>query len=336
MAVHGICLRPAADFEWAGVKIPDSLTIKFFIPQSENDIIESGRDAQFIIAPSHSTLIGETVFANLPNLRVVQVTGAGYDKVDLEAAAKYKIPVAHAPGQNSRSVAQYVFIMIGAILRRLFEASNMVKENKFAEARKKLTTPTLHEFGEQNLAVIGIGEIGREVARIGRFFGYEIGYFDINKLPPEVEEKLGVQFYDFPDILSWADVISLHVPLMASTRLLIGEKELNAMKSTAILINISRGGIVDENALYDALKNETIWGAGIDVFDKEPPPGDHPFFQLKTEVKDRLVLSPHMGGRTQEANRRMFSFALENVRAYLLDKKPLTCVVASNTTGQEV
>jgi len=336
MAVNGICLRPAKDFEWAGVKIPDSLTIKFFVPDSERHVIEEGKNAHFIIAPSHSILIGESIFANLPNLRVVQLTGAGYDKVDLEAAAKHGIPVAHAPGQNSRSVAQYVFMMIGIISRRLFEASNMVKENKYAEARRKLTTPTLHEFGEQNLAVIGIGKIGREVARIGKFFGYNIGYFDVNRLLPEVEEKLGAKYYDFTDILSWSDIISLHVPLMASTRSLIGEKELKAMKPTAILINISRGGIVDENALCKALRDKLIWGAGIDVFAEEPPPADHPFFQLNSEMKDRLVLSPHMGGRTQEANKRMFSFALENVKTYLIDGKPLKCVVGSNNITREV
>lgn len=336
MAVNGICLRPARDFEWAGVKIPDSLTIKFFVPESENHIIESGKNAHFIIAPSHSTLIGERIFANLPNLKVLQLTGAGYDKVDLEAAARHGIPVAHAPGQNSRSVAQYVFIMTGVIARRLFEASNMMKENKFAEARRKLTTPTLHEFGERNLAVIGMGKIGREVARIGKYFGYRIGYFDVNKLMPEAEENLCVQYYEFPDILSWADVISLHVPLIASTRSLIGEKELNAMKPTAILINMSRGGVVDENALCKALKDEKIWGAGIDVFTEEPPPIGHPFFQLKNGIKDRLVLSPHMGGRTQEANRRMFSFAVENVRAFLIDGNPLKCVLGPNKTTQEV
>ena len=331
----GICLRPARDFEWAGVKIPGSLSIKFFVPDSADHVIKEGKDAQFIITPSHGVRIDESIFANLPNLKVVQLTGAGYDKVDLDAAARHAVPVAHAPGQNSRSVAQYVFIMTGVIARRLFEASNMVKENKFAEARRKLATPTLHEFGEQNLAIIGMGKIGRDVAEIGKYFGYNIGYFDVNKLPPEVEKKMRVQYYSFPDILSWADVISLHVPLIDATRSLIGEKELNLMKPTAILINLSRGGIVDENALFNALSNEIIWGAGIDVFADEPPPADHPFFQLKNEIKDRVVLSPHMGGRTQEANRRMFSFAVENVRAYLIDGQPIKCMVGSNNIKQE-
>ena len=131
MALSGICLRPGRDFEYAGVKIPEGLSLDFFVPESESRIIESGRNAEFIIAPSHSIPIGENVFASLPNLKVVQLTGAGYDKIDLRAAARHGIPVAHSPGQNSRSVAQYVFIMIGIIARRLLEADHMVKENKY-------------------------------------------------------------------------------------------------------------------------------------------------------------------------------------------------------------
>ena len=119
----------------------------------------------------------------------------------------------------------------------------------------------------------------------------------------------------------------MHVPLTAATRGLIGAKELSAMKPGAILINMSRGEIVCEEALCRALSDEKIWGAGMDVFADEPPPAAHPYFKLKDNVKDRLVLSPHMGGRTQEANRRMFSFALENVRRFLLEGKPLEGVI---------
>jgi len=328
MALKGMCLRPARDFEWAGVKIPNSLNIDFFVPESEQQVIASGQEAEFVISPSHSITMGETFFAGLPNLKVVQLTGAGYDRVDLEAAAKHGVPVAHGPGQNSRSVAQFVFIKIGVISRRVLEADRMVKENRFADSRRKLATSTMHEFGDQNLGIIGIGRIGQEVAKIGRFFGYNLGYTDINRLNPDREKQLGLRYYPFEALLGWADVISLHVPLTDATRGLIGARELKAMKPNAILINIARGGIVDEEALCRALADETIRGAGMDVFSVEPPPPSHPYLQLDDKLKDRLLLSPHMGGRTQEANRRMFSFALENVRAFLADGKPLQCAIA--------
>jgi len=323
MVIEGICLRPAQDFERVGIDIPNSLNIEFFIPESEQQIVERGRNVDFIIAPSHTVTIGEKVFGGLHNLKVLQLTGAGFDKVDLDAAARHGVPVAHAPGQNTRSVAQYVFIMAGLLLRRMLEGHHLVFQGQYREARNTLTTPTLHEFGDQNLAIIGMGRIGREVARIGKFFDYRIGYYDIKKLPPGDESEIQATYFDREAIFQWADVITLHIPLTPETRLMVGKSEFNRMKPNAILINISRGGIVDEDALCKALLEGRLQGAGVDVFNQEPPPPDHPFFHLDPAVRHRLLLSSHMGGKTFEANRRMYSFAVENVRAYLVDGKPL-------------
>ena len=328
MVIEGICLRPAQDFERVGIEIPNSLKMEFFVPDSEEQIIERGKRVDFIIAPSHTVTIGEKLFGGMENLKVLQLTGAGFDKVDLDAAAGHGVPVAHAPDQNTRSVAQYVFIMAGMLLRRMLEGHHLVYQGKYLDARKALTTPTLHELGGQNLGLIGMGRIGREVARIGKFFGFRIGYYDIRKLDPEDESELEATYFDRKAIFRWADVISLHTPLTASTRGMIGKSEFDRMKPSAILINISRGGIVDEEALCQALRMGRIQGAGIDVFSQEPPPAGHPYFSLEAAVRHRLLLSPHMGGRTFEANRRMFGFALENVRAFLVDGKPLECIVA--------
>ena len=327
MRSKGICLRPLKDFEWAGVEIPETLDIDFFVPESEKHIIVKGRSAEFIIASSHNPPITRGILKNLNNLKVVQLTGAGYNTVDLAAANHYGVPVAHAPDQNSKSVAQYVFIIAGVLLRRLLEANNQVKQGRFIEARKELKTPTLHEFDGQHLGIIGMGRIGREVAKIGNFFNCRLGYYDILKLTPEVEDTLGVKYFNWQEIFNWADIITLHLPLNPSTQSLIGKKEFKLMKPSAILINISRGGIVDEQALCKALMEKKIRGAGIDVFNEEPPPQNHSYFKLKQEVQERLLLSPHMGGRTIEANHRMFSFAVENVGAFLVDGKALKCVV---------
>ena len=240
------------------------------------------------------------------------------------------MPVAHAPGQNSRTVAQFVFVMVGALTRRLIEGDKLVKQGRYLEARKKLSTHTLYEFGEKNLAVLGIGRIGREVARIGNFLGYHVGYYDAERLDPKIENDMNVTYYDLSEILKWADITTLHIPLNPLTLSFIGENEFKLMKPTAILIDISRGGIVNEDALCSALTEGQIWGAGIDVFTEEPPPVSHPYLNLPDDIKDRMILSPHMGGRTYESNQRMFSFAIENVRAFLVDGKPLQCVVNSD------
>lgn len=335
MVYKGLCLRQKKDFEWVNVEIPKTLDVQFFVPVSEKDIITRGKSAQFIIASSHNPPLGVEIFEQLIDLKVVQLTGAGFDKVDLVAAARHGIPVAHAPDQNTRSVAQYVFIMIGVLLRRMFEGHHLVYQGKYLEARKTLATPTLHELGGQNLGIIGMGRIGQEVARIGNFFGYHIGYYDIRKLAPADEANLEATYFDRESIFRWADVISLHLPLTSTTRALVSENEFKRMKQSALLINISRGGIVDEYALSEALEENRIWGAGVDVFADEPPPAGHPFFRLNPTVRNRLLLSPHMGGRTFESNNRMFSFAIENVRAFLVDGKPLQCVVNSSTVHKE-
>jgi lactate dehydrogenase-like 2-hydroxyacid dehydrogenase len=299
------------------------MNVEFFIPESEKQIVERGKNVDFIISPSHTVKLGAKVFDGLQHLKVLQLTGAGFDNVDLAAAARRDIPVAHAPGQNTRSVAQYVFIMAGILLRRMLEGHQLVFQGQYQQARKTLTTPTLHEFGGQNLGIIGMGRIGREVARIGRFFGYHIGYYDIRKLAPEDEAGLEATYFDREAICKWADVITLHIPLTPDTRSMIGKSEFNRMKPRTILINVSRGGIVDEDALCEALLDGRLQGAAVDVFNQEPPPGDHPFFDLEPAVRHRLLLSSHMGGKTYEANQRMYSFAVENVRAYLVDGKPL-------------
>jgi lactate dehydrogenase-like 2-hydroxyacid dehydrogenase len=327
MKYSGLCLRPSRDFELVGINIPEGMDIEFFVPESMEQIIQRGKNAEFIIAPSHNPPIGRKIIEELPRLKVIQLTGSGYDKVDLAAATKQGIPVAHAPGQNSLTVAQFVFIFIGVLARRVLEGDRLVKEGNYSEARKKLATPSLHEFGNQNLAILGLGKIGREVARIANFLGYVVGYHDILPLTSADEKQLGVKFFERADIFRWADILTLHIPLTSSTLSYISEKELKLMKPTAILIDITRGGIVDENALCKALKEGEIRGAALDVYSEEPPPLSHPYFKLDKELKDRLILSPHMGGRTFESNRRMFSFSVENVWRFLAERKPLECVI---------
>jgi len=336
MKCSGVCLRPYRDFELVGIHIPEGMHIDFFVPKSMNQIMQQGKKADFIIAPSHNPPIDRKIIEQLPRLKVIQLTGSGYDKVDLLAATKQGIPVAHAPGQNSLTVAQFVFVFIGVLARRVLEGDMLVKQGNYLEARKKLATPSLHEFGNQNLAILGLGKIGREVARIANFFNYEVGYYDIVRLTSADEKQLGVKFFELSDIFSWADILTLHIPLTPSTLSFISGKEFKLMKPTAILIDITRGGIIDEKALCKALKEGEIWGAALDVYSEEPPPPSHLYFKLDNELKDRLILSPHMGGRTLESNRRMFSFSVENVWRFLAEGKPLKCVVNPDVLAKGV
>jgi lactate dehydrogenase-like 2-hydroxyacid dehydrogenase len=196
----------------------------------------------------------------------------------------------------------------------------------YLEARDKFVTPTMRDHGYQNLAIIGLGKIGREVARIGKFYGYQMGYYQ-RHINAEFEAAMGVKYFPLPELLRWADLVAVCVSLTPETHGMIGYEQLKLMKPTAILVNAARGQIVDEAALARALQEGVIWAAAVDVYVTNPPPVSHPFFQLSDEVKNRLFATPHVAGRTLDSHRRQFGFSLDNVRRHLVEGKPLECVV---------
>jgi glyoxylate reductase len=334
MTYRGIWLRPSKDIEVTGITIPRELKIGFLVPQSEEELIEGAKNVDFILSGSNTPTFTGRFFEQCRNPKVLQLTGNGYDRVDLASATKYGMPVANAP-VNIKTVAEYVFIAIGVLSRRLLEGDILVKQGQYLEAREKFLTPTLREYGDQNLGIIGLGRIGREVARIGKFFGYHIGYYS-RRSHPEFEAEMGVQYLTLQNLLRWSDIIAVTVSLTPSTKGLIGYEELKLMKSTAILINAARGAVVDEYALARALKGGQIWGAGVDVFVQNPPPLSHPYFKLNDEVKSRLFLTPHLAGRTLDSHLRQFALSLKNVRGYLVEGKPLECVINSDALHSKV
>lgn len=171
----------------------------------------------------------------------------------------------------------------------------------------------LQELSESCFGLIGLGNIGREVARLARALGAKVVYYTPRRKPPEVEASLGVSYRSLPELLTTADVVSLHLPLTSETRHLIGEPELRLMKGSALLINTSRGGLVDEAALIRAIAQKQIAGAAIDTFTVEPLPPNYPFLNLPDEVKPRLLLTPHLAGVTRQAFARMLRNAIENM-----------------------
>jgi phosphoglycerate dehydrogenase-like enzyme len=335
MTYRGIWIRPSKNIEDIGITIPSDLNIEFVapIPQSEEEVIEAGQNVDFVLSASSNPPFGARFFERCRTPKVLQLTGTGHDRVDLASASRHGVPVANSP-QNFRSVAQYVFTAIGLISRRWLEGDTLVKQGRYMEGNRFVSS-TMHDHGDRNLGIIGLGRIGREVARIGKFFGYHIGYYS-RRSHPEFEAEMGVQYFTLQNLLRWSDIIALTVSLTPSTKGLIGHEELKLMKSTAILINAARGEVVDECALARALGEGQIWGAAVDVFVQHPPPRSHPYFKLNDEVRSRLFLTPHLAGRTVESHRRQFGFALENVRGYLVEGKPLECVINRDALHSKV
>lgn len=237
-----------------------------------------------------TTDLPESLIARMPNLRLIVKHGAGVDNIPIPACTSRGIWVANTPGgTNSTAVAEGAVTLMLAVLRRVRDMDAVVREGRWDERWKT----RLGDLTGAKVGLIGFGRIARACARIcGAGFGANVVAFD-PLVSTEAMAEAGVEKVDFAGLLQ-SDVISIHVPLTEQTRSLIGADAFRQMKPGAVIVNTSRGGIIDEAALFDALAAGRIAGAGIDVFEAEPPPADHPLFTLPN-----IVLAPHVAGVTE-------------------------------------
>ena len=250
-------------------------------------------------------------FRATPKLKLLQLLSAGYDRVDIEAARKAKVPVSNNGGANAIAVAEHTMMLMLATLKRLVSLhTNVVSGNWRGDAK-------VYELSGKTLGIVGLGNIGKKVARRAAAFDMDIQYFDIERLTEDQEDALGVRFVLFTELLRTSDVVSLHVPLDASTRDLIDTPELAMMKPTAVLINTCRGPVVNENALHEALKKEQILAAGLDVMTQEPPKPEHALFALSN-----VTLTPHSAGPTWENWTDRFRNGFDNIQRVAAGRKP--------------
>jgi phosphoglycerate dehydrogenase-like enzyme len=253
-----------------------------------------------------------------PRLRLVQVLSAGYDAVDLEAARRAGVPVANNGGANAVAVAEHALLLMLAVSRRLVWQHTSVAGGRW---RGNGPAPRIYELSNKALGIIGLGTIGKKVARLAQAFGMRVAYYDIARLAEGDEDALGVRFRLLREVLSSSDIVSLHVPLDRSTRGMIAARELALMKPSAILINTSRGPVVEERALYAALSAGRLFGAGLDVFDPEPPIAGNPLLRL-----DNVVLTAHFAGPTWDNHVARFRNAFDNVERVARGERPLWIV----------
>ena len=270
------------------------------------------------IIPILSRPLGDPELAGLPDLKVLAQCAVGYDNIDLEAAARRGIPVTNTPDVLTESTADLAWALILAVARRLKEGQEMLAKGEWTG-----WNPTqllgLELFG-RTLGVVGAGRIGQAVARRGVGFGMEIVYTDQVRRP-EFDLATGARFADLSSLLGQSDVVTVHVPSTPSTRGLFDGERFSEMKAGALFINTARGDLVDEDALLASLDEGHLGGAGLDVFSKEPevPPAltNHP----------RVFALPHIGSATTHTRRAMAALAVENARAVLDGKQPVTPVV---------
>jgi phosphoglycerate dehydrogenase-like enzyme len=260
--------------------------------------------------------MGGEFFRSAPKLRLVQLTSAGYDQVDVEAARKAKVPVSNNGGANAIAVAEHAVMLMLATLKRLVWHHNNVVAGKWRVGN--FAEPKMYEVAGKTLGIIGLGNIGKKVARRAAAFDMKVIYYDIRRLTEDAEDALGVRFVLFSELLRNADVVSLHVPLDDTTRAMIGARELALMKREAVIVNTCRGPIIDENALYAALKDGRIAGAGLDVMVEEPPKANHPLFSLPN-----VTLTPHSAGPTWDNWVARFRNGFDNIERVAAGRAPL-------------
>ena len=251
------------------------------------------------------------------NLKVIGRPGVGVDDVDVETATELGIPVVIAPGANTRSVAEHAFMLMLACAKDLVYSDRELRKGNF----NVRSSYKAYEIKGKTLGLVGYGHIGSILAEMSAAIGMKVIVYDPFVQPQTIKEK-GYQYEaEIDEVMKAADIVSVHVPLTEKTRGMIGEKELRLMKPTGIVINCARGGIVDEEALGNALENNWIHSAATDVFANEPVTPAEPLFQ-----HDHMIVTPHMAGQTKEAASGVATMAAEGVMAVIRGERwPKVC-----------
>jgi len=303
-------------------EVPGELEVVVLYDKPREEIIRVLGEADIVIGDyTFKMKIDSEMCYAMKKAKLLQQPSTGYDHIDIEACREAGVPVANAGGANAVSVAEYTVMAALILLKRIVEAHERTTKGEWPQW--ELMQKGTFDLESKVWGIIGLGRIGREVARRVRVFGARILYYDIRRLGEEEEKDLGVEYRSLPRLLRESDIVSIHVPLTDKTRHMIGERELRAMKPTAILINPSRGEIVDEEALARALSEGWIMGAAVDVYSQEPPPPNHPLLRLRNV---NLLLTPHIAGANTDARARIIEFSIKNVVNVLKGGKPQAVV----------
>ena len=320
MSMDVLCLRPESDFKRAGVEVNPRLRVAYRGP-ADADVPQLLASSSALVIPAVGPKLAPALFEHAP-LRLVQVTGAGVDRVDPAAMKRLGIPVANVPGGSNAAVAEYAVACASFLLRRFGWSDGEIRRGRYAQARARLVADNVRGLDGLTVGVVGMGTIGRAVAVAFCKAGCRIVYHDASPVDPSRVGIAEARALPLDDLLAASDVVTLHVPLLDATRNLIGDRELGLMPPGAILVQASRGGVVDEAALGARLQSGHLAGAAIDVYADEPPRADNPLLALTGEAATRALFTPHIAGVTRQSAALLFRSAWENVERVLLRSEP--------------
>ena len=308
VALDGYTLNPG-DISWAGFEELGALTV--YDRTDDAAIIERAAGHRFVLT-NKVPLSAETI-EQLPDLAYIGVLATGYDQVDLAAAIRRDIVVTNVPVYGTDSVAQHATALLLELMRQPALHAAAVRAGEWTSSVDWcFSLAPVTELAGKVLGIVGIGRIGRAFARIGAAMGMKIVAFD--EYPPDAAtlDGLAVEFTALDDLLRRADVVSLHCPLTAETDRLMNADRIALMRPSAVLLNTSRGLLVDSQALADALQTNRIAGAALDVLDVEPPPADHPLLQAPN-----CIITPHVAWYAQASREHLMQIAVDNLGGFI-------------------
>ena len=270
---------------------------------TRDDLLKVAGDYEAFIVRSR-TKIDRQVLEKAARLKLVARPGTGLDNVDVDYAKSRGVSVVNSPESLVEGVAEHVVLLMLALSRKLVQADDGMRAGKWEK-----NSLMGKELRGKVLGVVGLGRIGKRIAEIARTLGMSVLFYDVIAIPPEVVSELGAKVVSLDELFSAADYVTLHVPMTPDTAHMVGASRLANMKPTAFLINTSRGGVIDEDALAAVLREGRLGGAALDVFEKEPPSG-------AILSAPNTILTPHIGGQTEEAQASAIAVIGEKVRAF--------------------
>jgi phosphoglycerate dehydrogenase-like enzyme len=320
MTVDVLCLRPEADFRRAAAMPPATLKVVYRSPE-DPDVPALMKQARALVISAVGAKLPLSLF-DRTSVKFVQVTGAGLDRLDLPALKQRDIAVANVPGGSNKAVAEYVVTTASLLLRRFAWADAEIRAGRYREFRARILADNLSGLDGLTVGVVGLGVIGLAVAEALSKNACQVLYFDPAPRDPNAAGASATKSVPLDELLKTADVVTLHVPLLPSTQGLIRAPQLASMKRGAILIQASRGGVVDEAALAESLQSGHLGGGAIDVYSSEPPAADNPLFALEGDAARRILFTPHIAGVTRQAMTFILRSTWRNIERVLVAGEP--------------
>lgn len=312
---------PRSRFERYGVLPPSDLEI-VYIDSTEQEFLSNIKGADVLWISSLDPIGADLIRAS-DRLKLIQAQGVGYDKIDLAAAAEKGIFVCNTRSSNRFCVAEHTLAMILSCLREIPFLDREYRKANAREARAEFTRHRTRQLSDCHVGLVGFGDIGRTLAFYLQPFGCRISYYSRTRYSQEIEEQYQAQYLPLEELLQQCDIISLHVPASPATVNMINEKTLKLMRRDAILVNCSRGELVDSAALAKAMKEGWIERCALDTVWPEYPGPDHPLLNLPPEISDHMILTPHSAGFSDSSFIRMLTSGRDNILRVMNGERPL-------------